>query len=300
MNDHLQWGKQSKRVMVTDLGKTVLDYLLKHFSMIINIEFTSLVEIDLDRVAKGEIEWQTVVGKVYDSFKDTLNVQKSLTSTKTSNNTVTKLFKILAEKKLLKDRKFEIKIKKNIPQQAGLGGGSMNASSILNFLVKKKIVKISQKQIQNISSLIGSDVILGINQSSAILKSNNVVQKFSKCPKFHTLLVKPNFGCSTKEIYSRVKKITNSKFNNPKKSMFNAEYLLRQENALEGAAFSRYPKLKKIKSFLENLKNPLFVRMTGSGSVIIAYYQSKKDCEMAKVQFKRKYKNYWCNTSKTI
>ena len=216
------------------------------------------------------------------------------------NNTVTKLLKILDKNKLLNDRKFKIRIKKNIPQKAGLGGGSMNASSVLNFLVKKKNVKISQKQIQNISSLIGSDVILGINQSSVILKSNNVVQKFSKCPKFHTLLVKPNFGCSTKEIYSRVKKITNSKFNNPKKSMFNAEYLLRQENALEGAAFSRYPKLKKIKSFLENLKNPLFVRMTGSGSVIIAYYQSKKDCEMAKVQFKRKYKNYWCNTSKTI
>ena len=217
-----------------------------------------------------------------------------------NNNTVTKLFKILDEKKLLKDRKFQIRIKKNIPQEAGLGGGSMNASSVLNFLLKKKILKISQKQIQNISSLIGSDVILGINQSSVILKSNNIVQKFSKCPKFHILLVKPNFGCSTKEIYSRVKKITNSKFNNPKKSMFNAEHLLRQENALERAAFSRYPKLKKIKSFLENLKNPLFVRMTGSGSVIIAYYQSKKDCEMAKVQFKRKYKNYWCNTSKTI
>ena len=93
-----------------------------------------------------------------------------------SDNTVTKLFKILDEKKLLKDRKFEIKIKKNIPQEAGLGGGSMNASSVLNFLVKKKNVKISQKQIQNISCLIGSDVILGINQSSVILKSNNVVQ----------------------------------------------------------------------------------------------------------------------------
>ena len=217
-----------------------------------------------------------------------------------NNNTVTKLFKILDEKKLLKDRKFQIRIKKNIPQKAGLGGGSMNASSVLNFLIKKKIVKISQKQIQNISSLIGSDVILGVNHSSAILKSSNIVKKFSKCPIFHTLLVKPNFGCSTKVIYSRVKKITNSKFNNPKKLMFNPEYLARQENALEVAAFSRYPKLKRIKSFLENLKNPLFVRMTGSGSVIIAYYQSKKDCELAKVQFKRKYKNYWCNTSKTI
>ena len=217
-----------------------------------------------------------------------------------SNNTVVKLFKILDKKKLLKDRKFKIRIKKNIPQKAGLGGGSMNASSVLNFLIKKKIVKISQKQIQNISSLIGSDVILGINHSSAILKSDNVIKRFSNCPKFYTLLVRPNFGCSTKVIYSRVKKITNSKFNNPKKLMFNPEYLARQENALEVAAFSRYPKLKRIKSFLENLKNPLFVRMTGSGSVIIAYYQSKKDCELAKVQFKRKYKNYWCNTSKTI
>ena len=217
-----------------------------------------------------------------------------------SDNTVIKLFKILDKKKLLKDRKFKIRIKKNIPQKAGLGGGSMNASSVLNFLIKKKIVKISQKQIQNISSLIGSDVILGINHSSAILKSDNVIKRFSNCPKFYTLLVRPNFGCSTKVIYSRVKKITNSKFNNPKKLMFNPEYLARQENALEVAAFSRYPKLKRIKSFLENLKNPLFVRMTGSGSVIIAYYQSKKDCELAKVQFKRKYKNYWCNTSKTI
>ena len=217
-----------------------------------------------------------------------------------SNNTVVKLFKILDEKKLLKDEKFQIRIKKNIPQKAGLGGGSMNASSVLNFLIKKKIVKISQKQIQNISSLIGSDVILGINHSSAILKSDNVIKKFSNCPKFYTLLVRPNFGCSTKEIYSKVKKITNSKFNNPKKLMFNPEYLARQENALEVAAFSRYPKLKRIKSFLENLKNPLFVRMTGSGSVIIAYYQSKKDCELAKVQFKRKFEKYWCNVSKTL
>ena len=191
-------------------------------------------------------------------------------------------------------------MKKNIPQEAGLGGGSMNAATILNFLIKKKFIKISQKKILQITNLIGSDVILGINPTTTILSSNGAVKRFLKTSSFYTLLVRPNFGCSTKEIYSRVKKITNSKFNNPKKSMLNAEYLLRQENALEGAAFSRYPKLKKIKSFLENLKNPLFVRMTGSGSVIIAYYQSKKDCELAKVQFKRKYKNYWCNTSKTI
>ena len=63
------------------------------------------------------------------------------------NNTVRKLFAILEEKKLLKDKKFQIKIKKNIPQKAGLGGGSMNAASILNFLIKKKFINISQKKL---------------------------------------------------------------------------------------------------------------------------------------------------------
>ena len=80
--------------------------------------------------------------------------------------------------------------------------------------------------------------------------------------------------------------------------MFGSKFLINQDNALEKIAFLKYPKLKKIKSFLENLKTPLFVRMTGSGSVIVAYYQSKRDCELAKVQFKRKFKNYWCNDIK--
>ena len=84
-------------------------------------------------------------------------------------NTVEKLLKILDENRLLKNRKFQIKIKKNIPQKAGLGGGSMNAANILNFLIKKKFTKIKQKKIQNICSLIGSDVILGVNSASAIL-----------------------------------------------------------------------------------------------------------------------------------
>ena len=217
-----------------------------------------------------------------------------------SNNTIEKLFKIIDENNLLKNKKFKIKIKKNIPQKSGLGGGSMNAANILNTLIKKNFINISQKKIKDISSLIGSDVILGVNHANTILKSNSVIKKFSKCLKYYTLLVRPNFGCSTKEIYSGVKKITKSKFNNPRKTMFNSRYLLKQENALERVAFLRYPKLKRIKSFLENLKNPLFVRMTGSGSVIVAYYQSKKDCEMAKVQFKRKFKKYWCNVSKTL
>ena len=215
-------------------------------------------------------------------------------------NTVQKLLEILDQSNLLKNQKFEIKIKKNIPKEAGLGGGSMNAATVLNFFIKRKIVNLNQIQIKKLCSLIGSDVILGIKFSNAILTSNNKIKKFSNLPKYYVLLVKPNFGCSTKKIYSDVKKFTKSKFNNPKKQMFSPNYLVCQNNALEKIAFLKYPRLKNIKLFLQNLNTPLFVRMTGSGSSVIAYYQYSKDCKLAKVQFQRKFKNYWCNVSKTI
>ena len=216
------------------------------------------------------------------------------------NNTVNKLFNILDDQRLLNNTKFQIKIKKNIPQQAGLGGGSMNAANILTFLIKRKFLKLSKKKILEITNLIGSDVILGITPNNTVLSSNNIIKKFSRGPNFHTLLIRPNFGCSTKKIYSGVKKYTKPAFNIPKQNMFSLRFLLKQENALEKIAFLKYPKLKVLKSFLENLNQPLFVRMTGSGSVLVAYYQKKQDCDLAKVQFKRKFKNYWCITSKTI
>ena len=216
------------------------------------------------------------------------------------NNTVNKLFEILEKKKILNNKKFQVRIKKNIPQKAGLGGGSMNAATILNFLIKKNFIKINQKKVLQIANLIGSDVILGINPKSAILSSKGQIKKFLKTSNFNILLVSPNFGCSTKKIYSGVKRFSKPQFNSPKKNMINLKSLLKYENDLEKVAFSKYPKLKILKSFLENLNQPLFVRMTGSGSVIVAYYQKKQDCKLAKVRFKRKFKNYWCNTSKTI
>ena len=54
-----------------------------------------------------------------------------------SNNTVSKLLKILDKDKLINATKLEIIIKKNIPLEAGLGGGSMNAATVLKFLTKK-------------------------------------------------------------------------------------------------------------------------------------------------------------------
>ena len=215
-------------------------------------------------------------------------------------NTVSRLLDILDNKKLLKDNKFEIKINKQIPNKAGLGGGSMNAANILKYFVKKKIIKISNKELISISRLIGSDVFLGLKSTNSILTSKKEIRHFTNCKKLYTLIIKPNFGCSTKYIYSKVVKFDKPKFNHPNKKMFDFDYLKKMNNSLEPIVLSNYVKLRKIKLYLENLSKIVFVRMTGSGSAFVAYFKSKKRCDNAKKQFNKKYKNYWCISSKTI
>ena len=215
-------------------------------------------------------------------------------------NTIYKLLEVLENKKLLNDKKFKIKIKKNIPIKAGLGGGSMNAANVLNYLASNKIIKTTQKEIIKISKLVGSDVVLGLNSTNSILNSKNKIKRFVSCRKIYTLIVKPNFGCSTKKIYSKIRKFDKPKLNKPSKRMFNLNNLKKMTNSLEPIALSMYSSLKRIKLFLEISSQAEFVRMTGSGSALVAYFYSKGKCDIAKKQFNKKYKNYWCISSKTI
>jgi len=215
-------------------------------------------------------------------------------------NTISKLLKILDNKKLLNNKKFEIKVIKNIPQKAGMGGGSMNAASLLNFFIEKKIIKIKKDELKKISNEIGSDVILGIKPSSVILLSNGDIKKYKNKIKFHILVTKPNFGCSTKYIYSKVNSFSKPEFTLSKQKLFEAKYLKNLGNDLEKVALNKYPELKRIKSYLSGLPNALFARMSGSGSSIVAYFHSKKACKKAYRQYKRKFNSHWCIESKTI
>ena len=87
-------------------------------------------------------------------------------------NTVTTLFKLLDNNNALNNKKFEIKIIKNIPQESGMGGGSMNAASLIRFFISKKIIKLNKNELINLTSKIGSDVILGVKLNNTILSSD--------------------------------------------------------------------------------------------------------------------------------
>jgi len=176
----------------------------------------------------------------------------------------------------------------------------MNAASLLSFFIKKNFLKISSKKIREICDLIGSDVVLGIYKSNLILNSKGKISTFKNKKNFNIVLVKPKFGCSTKAIYSKVKKYSKAIFDKSKAGVFNLDKLKNLKNDLEPIALRKYSKLKQIKSHLENYTKSKFVRMTGSGSVIVGYYLTKKDSELAKKYINKKFRNYWCIVAKTI
>ena len=214
------------------------------------------------------------------------------------NNTISLLLKIIEKK--LNGQKYLIKINKKIPQKSGLGGGSMNASSLLKFLINRQKLNLSSKEIVKISSKIGSDVILGMQSKTSILYGNGNLKNIKQNINLHTLLVMPNFGCSTKNIYKNVKTFSKAIFKFNKRIIINYKLLSYLVNDLEEPAFKKYPILKKIKIFMEKLDKILFVNMTGSGSTIIGYFISKKATLNAIKILKKKYKNYWCISSRTI
>ena len=214
-------------------------------------------------------------------------------------NTVYKLLKLLEKKKII-NKKFEINIKKKIPQKSGMGGGSMNAASILSYFMKKRILNISNKKAKDLAYKVGSDVVLGLEKKNSILFKNKKIGRLNKKIDFHVLIVMANEGCSTKYIFSKVKKYSKPLYFNINKRFFETNYLVQSNNDLENVVFKKYSKIKNLKYFLSNLPNIVFTRMTGSGSAIVAYFKSKKAANNAARIFRRKYKNYWYIVSKTI
>ena len=215
-------------------------------------------------------------------------------------NTVYKLLKILDEKNLLNNEKYFIKIKKNIPQKSGLGGGSMNASALIRFFIYKKILNFSKKNIIKLSKKIGQDVQFGLDNKIKILHSNGNLDSTAKKIGLFVIIVKPNFGCSTQLIYKGIKKYSQEKLKMKTKEYLSFVNILKLENDLEKVVFKNYPKLKIVKLFMQSLPNIRFARLTGSGSAMLGYFSSKNEAINAAKLFKKKYKNYWCITSKTI
>ncbi len=236
-----------------------------------------------------------------DNIKFTGKFRKGI---KKESNTITKILYALRSKQILKNQYFKIYIKKNIPHGSGLGGGSANAATLLNFLNLKMKLKLNKKNIYNLSKKIGFDTpICLLRKNTFFLGKKNKIIRLNKNFNLNILIVYPNLICSTKKIYFKNKKF--SKYNNlpnfnniKKKGLIN--FLKEESNDLEEAVIKNYPKVKKIIDYVGLLRGCYFSRITGSGSAIIGIFRDTNSAIYAKKLIKLKFPKYWSYVSKTI
>ena len=219
-------------------------------------------------------------------------------------NTVTKVLNLLRSKKLIKDQFFKINIKKNIPHGSGLGGGSSNAATLINYFDIKLKLKLGKNKKKILAEKIGFDVPISLeNKNTFLTGKNGKMIRFNKKFKLNLLIVYPNLTCSTKEIFKKNKKksfLKPQSFSYMKNNKKLINFLKNENNDLEEVVMKIYPKVKKIVDYIKTQKGCYFSRITGSGSACIGIFSNIQNALSAQKLIKLKYPKYWCAVSKSI
>jgi len=147
----------------------------------------------------------------------------------------------------------EIRIHKNIPEMAGLGGGSSDAAAFLRLVNEKSSLNLSTQELIEIGKKVGSDVAFFITDAEVADvygRGEIVVPRDEKALELE--IMTPPIECSTPEVYKMYKQM----FFNPKDTDFDKkntiellEYKPEELNDLLKPALMLYPDLYKYKDF---------------------------------------------------
>lgn len=159
-----------------------------------------------------------------------------------------------------------ISLEKNIPQQAGLGGGSSNAATILWALNKLSGQPATDQQLSEWSSEIGSDIPFFLSTGTAYCTGRGEnVRNLESLPHTELWIAKPPFGLSTPHVYRHLNPAALPQ-RHPEQildSFFNLSPIY--FNDLEEAAFALSPEMLALKQLFLAEGFP-HVLMCGSGS----------------------------------
>ncbi len=66
-------GADKGKLMPTDIGMVVNDFLVEHFNEVLDFHFTAKVEEDFDRIAEGEVDWTEMLDGFYKEFRPNID-----------------------------------------------------------------------------------------------------------------------------------------------------------------------------------------------------------------------------------
>lgn len=67
------YGAEKQKLFPTNIGLVVNDFLVKHFSDIVDYNFTAKIEEEFDEIANGKIIWNDMISDFYTPFKETID-----------------------------------------------------------------------------------------------------------------------------------------------------------------------------------------------------------------------------------
>lgn len=187
----------------------------------------------------------------------------------TKDNTIYKVYEKLSSIPKVEDffKNYKVVVEKNIPEFAGLGGGSSNCASFLNLTNKVLNLNLSLKEKLQITNPIGSDIAFFIHKvnSANVSGVGEIVEVFEE-DLLELKTFTPPIKCSTGKVYQTYRKeFLNfdknlaDKLMSLKSDEILTKFKAKELNDLLPPALFLYPKLD------DYLKGKFF---SGSGSTI--------------------------------
>ena len=182
-------------------------------------------------------------------------------------------------------RGISIKLTKNIPVSAGLGGGSSDAAFILKGLNEMWSNPLTPQELADLSVCLGADVPFFLLNRPCIARGiGEILEPIEKWPKFWYVIVMPALEVSTAWVYGNLKlKLTKGEYQYIvtwlRKDRFEISRIL--ENDLETVTGFHFPIIACIKKLLldEGAEGAL---MSGSGPSVFGIFKSKNKALIAK------------------
>ena len=191
---------------------------------------------------------------------------------------------------------FTVRVTKNLPVAAGIGGGSGDAALMIRLLCKRWALSLDDPALKALAAELGADVPVCLAGKAAFV--DGVGERFYPAlgmPNLPAVLVNNGQGVSTPAVF----KAYGGGFRDPDRAQIlprqpkaMAALLADRTNVLENAALTVEPGIRRVLDALGGT-NPLLARMSGSGGTCFALFDTIADAERAAEAISASHPDWW-------
>jgi len=170
----------------------------------------------------------------------------------------------------------EIRLEKNLPVAAGIGGGSADAAAALKCLAALWEIAPAPSALAELALSLGADVPVCLAGSAAYFGGvGELITPVPDMPALHLLLVNPGVTVSTPEVFRARKGAFHPAARlsaMPATAAEMGDTLRVRHNDLETAAMTLQPVIGDVIDMLDASQGCLFARMSGSGATCFGIF----------------------------